>query len=257
MGNRGFTKHYTLYNKLVLQRSLAGIFGLKLVLYLFSCYTLNKTNREQKVKELTRKQQDIFEFLLQNHMNYSYPPTLDEVCEALGLNSRGSLHKHIKALIEAGLVEAPERKQKGIRLTDKEKQQRQPENDFIGTPFVGFIADGQPIEAIEDISYINIPEQIKTENSCYILQIKGDSMIEEGIFDGDWVVIEQRSNARNGEIVVALIDKSEATLKFIEQYPHEVLLIPENSNMSAMKYKPDQVEIQGVLVGQMRSYINK
>jgi phage repressor protein C with HTH and peptisase S24 domain len=69
-------------------------------------------------------------------------------------------------------------------------------------------------------SYINIPEQIKTDQTCYILQVKGDSMIEEGIFDGDWVIIEQRSYARNGEIVVALIEKSEATLKFIEQYPH-------------------------------------
>jgi repressor LexA len=75
--------------------------------------------------------------------------------------------------------------------------------------------------------------------------------------NGDWVIIEQRSYARNGEIVVALIEKSEATLKFIEQYPHETLLIPANSNMSVMKYRPEQVEIQGVLVGQMRSYINK
>jgi len=101
-----------------------------------------------------------------------------------------------------------------------------------------------------------IPEQLKTENSCYVLKVKGDSMQEEGIFDGDWVIIEQRSHARNGEIVVALVDKNEATLKFIEQYPHETLLIPANSTMQAMHYKPEQVEIQGVLVGQMRSYTN-
>lgn len=208
------------------------------------------------MNELTRKQQDIFEYLLNNDKQFAYPPTLEEVCTALGLNSRGSLHKHIKALIEAGLVEASDRKQKGIRLTEKAKQQVPQENELTGTPFVGYIAAGQPIEAIEQVSYINIPDQIKTENSCYILQVKGDSMIEEGIFDGDWVIIEQRSSARNGEIVVALIDKAEATLKFIEQYPHEVLLIPANSNMSAMKFKPEQVEIQGVLVGQMRSYIH-
>lgn len=206
---------------------------------------------------LTRKQQDIFEFLLNNHKDFAYPPTLDEVCSALGLNSRGSLHKHIKALIEAGLVEASDRKQKGIRLTEQAKQYLQADDETTGTPFVGFIAAGSPIQAIEQISYINIPEQIKTDQTCYILQVKGDSMIEEGIFDGDWVIIEQRSYARNGEIVVALIEKSEATLKFIEQYPHETLLIPANSNMSAMKYRPEQVEIQGVLVGQMRSYINK
>ena len=207
------------------------------------------------MKELTRKQQDVFEFLLTNQKNFAYPPTLDEVCLALGLNSRGSLHKHIKALTEAGLVEASDRKQKGIRLTDKAQQFAQSVDETIGTPFVGYIAAGKPIEAVEQISYILIPEQIKTEKSCYILQVKGDSMIEEGIFDGDWVIIEQRSVARNGEIVVALIDKAEATLKFIEQYPHETLLIPANSNMSAMKFKPEQVEIQGVLVGQMRSYI--
>lgn len=211
---------------------------------------------ESELKELTRKQQDIFEYLINNYANFSYPPTLDEVCVELGLNSRGSLHKHIKALIEAGLIEALDRKQTGIRLTEKAKQYMQSDDESMGTPFVGFIAAGKPIEAIEQVSYINIPDQIKTEKSCYILQIKGESMIEEGIFDGDWVIIEQRSSARNGEIVVALIDKSEATLKFIEQYPHETLLIPANSNMSAMKYKPEQVEIQGVLVGQMRSYIN-
>ena len=205
---------------------------------------------------LTRKQQDIFEFLLNNHKDFPYPPTLDEVCSALGLHSRGSLHQHIKALIEAGLVESSDRKQKGIRLTEQAKQYLQASDESAGTPFVGFIAAGRPIEAIEQISYINIPEQIKTDKTCYILQVKGDSMIEEGIFDGDWVIIEQRSCARNGEIVVALIEKSEATLKFIEQYPHETLLIPANSNMSAMKYRPEQVEIQGVLVGQMRSYIN-
>lgn len=206
------------------------------------------------MKELTRKQQDIFDFLLSNQKNFAYPPTLDEVCAALGLNSRGSLHKHIKALIAAGLVEASDRKQKGIRLTEKAKQFMQFSDDAVGTPFVGYIAAGRPIEAIENISYMLVPEQIKTQNTCYILQVKGDSMIEEGIFDGDWVVIEQRSSARNGEIVVALIDKAEATLKFIEQYPHEILLIPANSNMSAMKFRPEQVEIQGVLVGQMRSY---
>jgi repressor LexA len=213
--------------------------------------------KENRVKELTRKQQDIFEYLLNNYKDFAYPPTLDEVCVALGLNSRGSLHKHIKALTEAGLVEASDRKQKGVRLTAKAKQYIPPDTESTGTPFVGYIAAGSPIEAIEQISYINIPEQIKTDQTCYILQIKGDSMIEEGIFDGDWVIIEQRSTARNGEIVVALIEKAEATLKFIEQYPHETLLIPANSNMSAMKYRPEQVEIQGVLVGQMRSYINK
>lgn len=205
---------------------------------------------------LTRKQKEILDFLLDNQGSFQHPPTLDELCAAMGLKSRGSMHHQIKALIDAQLIEAPERKQRGIRLTDLARSLNSPMEKAGALPFVGVIAAGRPIEAIENLSYMTIPEQIKTENPCYVLKVKGDSMCEEGIFDGDWVIIEQRSHARNGEIVVALIDKSEATLKFIEQYPHETLLIPANSKMEAMRYKPHQVEIQGVLVGQMRSYIH-
>lgn len=209
---------------------------------------------------LTRKQQEILEFLINNKDDFIQPPTLNELCAAIGLKSRGSLHKHIQGLIKAGLVEAPNRKQRGVRLTPLsllnnstgEIPKQVDEDD--GTPFVGTIAAGSPIEAVENKSYMHIPNEIKTEGSCYILQVKGDSMIDEGILNGDWVIIEQRSYANNGEIVVALVDKTEATLKHIEQYPHETVLIPANRNMKAMHFQPQQVEIQGVLVGQMRSY---
>ena len=99
-----------------------------------------------------------------------------------------------------------------------------------------------------------IPDALKTNKPCYVLQVKGESMIEAGIFDGDWVVIEQRDYACNGEIVVALIEDSEATLKYIEQSAEQVLLLSANANMSAQSYHPEQDAIQGVLVGQMRSY---
>jgi repressor LexA len=205
---------------------------------------------------LTRKQQEIFDFLIQNQDSFRHPPTLEELCAGIGVKSRGSLHAHVKALIDANLIEAPERKQRGIRLTEYAKQLIGGSGNEGSLPFVGTIAAGRPIEAVETISYMAIPDQLKTQKPCYVLKIKGDSMIEQGIFDGDWVIIEQRSHARNGEIVVALINKAEATLKFIEQYPHETLLIPANAKMEAMRYKPEQVEIQGVLVGQMRSYSN-
>jgi len=208
------------------------------------------------LNSLTRKQQEVFDFLLQNQEQFPHPPTLEELCMAIGLKSRGSLHNHIKALIKANLIEAPGRKQRGIRLTEHAKAMINHSDDQNALPFVGFIAAGRPIEAIENITYMAIPEQLKTQKPCYVLKVKGDSMIEQGIYDGDWVIIEQRSHARNGEIVVALINKAEATLKFIEQYPHEILLIPANSKMEAMRYHPEQVEIQGVLVGQMRSYTN-
>lgn len=212
-------------------------------------------------KHLTRKQQEVLDFLISNQELLPHAPTLNELCLAMGLKSRGSLHKHIQGLINAGYVEAPNRKQRGVRLTEAHlltikniEATASKSLDLSGTPFVGSIAAGQPIEAIENTRYMNIPSEIKTDNPCYILQIKGDSMIEIGIFDGDWVIIEQRSHARNGEIVVALIDKTDATLKYIEQYPHETVLIPANKSMKAMHFQPQQVEIQGVLVGQMRSY---
>jgi len=200
---------------------------------------------------LTRKQQEVYAFLLNNQNRFNHPPTLAELCLAMDLKSRGSLHKHIQGLVKAELVEPLNRKQRGVRLKKQGVTEELRENAL---PIVGAIAAGQPIEAIENISYMSVPEQLKTDKPCYILKIKGDSMIDAGIFDGDWVIIEQRSNARNGEIVVALVDKTEATLKTIEQYPHETVLIPANKDMQPMRFQPRQVEIQGVLIGQMRSY---
>ena len=206
---------------------------------------------------LTKKQQHVLDFLITNHSDFTRPPTLDELCFAMGLKSRGSLHKHIQGLINAGLVEPQNRKQRGVRLTSKALSNNQIDGlstENTGTPYVGSIAAGIPIHAVVNISYMDIPDEIKTDKPCYILQVKGDSMIDDGIFDGDWVIIEQCTHARNGDCVVALIDKSEATLKYIEQYPHQTILIPANKQMKAMHFQPQQIEIQGVLVGQMRSY---
>jgi len=210
----------------------------------------------QDIYNLTRKQREVLDFLIENQDRFPQPPTLDELCFAMGLKSRGSLHKHIQELINTGFIEAPNRKQRGVRLTTQtlSTQSSTAEPEQHGIPFVGAIAAGTPIEALENICYMHVPDEIKTDKPCYILQVKGDSMIDDGIFDGDWVIIEQQSYARNGACVVALIDKSDATLKYIEQYPHETVLIPANKNMRPMHFQPHQVEIQGVLVGQMRSY---
>ncbi|MDO9105649.1 MAG: transcriptional repressor LexA [Methylovulum sp.] len=202
---------------------------------------------------LSRRQREIFDFLRSNDGNFAYPPTLDELCAAMGMASRGSLYKHIMALIAAGLVEPfAGNKQGGVRLTALAQQDGPDLGQVL--PFVGSIAAGRPIEALETIRYMAVPDALKSDKPCYVLQVKGDSMIEAGIYDGDWVVIEQCSYARNGEIVVALIDNAEATLKYIEQTPDQVLLLPANASMTALSYRPEQVEIQGILIGQMRSY---
>ena len=197
---------------------------------------------------ITRRQQEIYDFLVENLDDFSHPPTLDELCMALGLSSKGSLHKQIQALIDAGLVEPMNNLRRGIRLAEN------PDQDEDSLPMLGYIAAGQPIEAINHQETIQVPESLRTNKPCYVLQIKGDSMIDEGIFDGDYIVVEKRSQAKNGDIVVALIDKSEATLKRIEQKPGRVSLHPANANYKPMHYKPDQVDIQGVLIGQMRRY---
>ncbi|MES9858049.1 MAG: transcriptional repressor LexA [Sedimenticola sp.] len=200
------------------------------------------------ITPLTRRQQEIYEFLLDHLNEFPHPPTLDELCIALGLSSKGSLHKQIQALIDAGLVAPTNNLRRGIHLVEP------PTDEQEGLPFFGYIAAGQPIEAIQQQEMVDVPASLHSKGPCYVLQVKGDSMIEEGILDGDQIVIEQRDQARNGEIVVALIEGSDATLKRIEQKPGIVILHPANSAMKPMKFAPDQVQIQGVLVGQMRSY---
>lgn len=197
---------------------------------------------------LTRRQREIYAYLREQAEHFDHPPSLDALCQALGLKSRGSLHKQISALVAAGLVEPLDHKHRGIRLS---RPEREP-GDAL--PLLGTIAAGHPIEAIEDPELIDVPPQLRTRGHCYVLRVRGDSMIDEGIFDGDWVIIEQRDCAKNGEIVVALIDEAEATLKRIEQHPGRVVLHPANPRLKPMVYEPQRVRIQGVVVGQMRRY---
>ncbi len=196
---------------------------------------------------LTRRQQEVLDFLRDNADSFEHPPTLDELCRMLGLASRGSLHKHIQALVEAGSVEPLDGHHCGIRLVPEEAGDR-------GVPFFGKIAAGRPIEALPQPEYMEIPPLLRTERPCYVLQVEGDSMIDVGILDGDYVIIEHRNHARNGEVVVALIHGEEATLKRIVQKPGKVVLYAESREMDPIEVRPDEIEIQGVLIGQMRSY---
>ncbi len=199
------------------------------------------------VASLTRRQRAIYEFLLVEQSRWADPPTLDELCAALGLSSRGSLHKHIGALVDAGLVEPLQGKHRGLRLA--------PAGSATGpVPFLGKIAAGRPLQAFETPESIEVPAFLRGAEPCFVLEAKGDSMMEAGILDGDLLVISQRSHARNQEIVVALVDGTETTLKRIEQRPGRVTLHPENPDFEPLTYHPDRVQIQGVLVGQMRSY---
>jgi repressor LexA len=201
-------------------------------------------------EKLTRRQRAVLDYLIEQAALNVEAPTLDELCDALGLRSRGSMHKHVMALIDAGFVEPMGRKQRGVRLTEDLES-----FDDGQLPLLGAIAAGRPIEAIRGQERIDVPQSLRSGRPCYVLKVRGDSMIEDGILDGDFVVIEQRGDAQNGDIVVALIDEEEATLKRILQRPTEVVLCPANSDMEAMHFAPARVRIQGVVVGQMRQYI--
>jgi repressor LexA len=196
---------------------------------------------------LTPRQQQILDVLRESAGQFEHPPTLEKLCGLLGLRSRGSLHKHVQALIRAGFVEPMAGQHRGIRLSAAAPIDE-------GLPLLGKIAAGRPIEALPQPEQIQVPPHLRTDKPCYVLQVVGDSMREAGILDGDYVVIEQRDHARNGEIVVALVRGEEVTLKRILQEPGRTVLCPENSDMEAMQFHPDEVQIQGVLVGQMRSY---
>jgi len=196
---------------------------------------------------LTRRQREIYEYL-QAHANEA-PPTLDELARGLGMTSRGSLHRHIQALVDAGLVEPMQGKKRGVRLAE----QPEPDNDDE-LPLMGRIAAGRPIQALASPEGFEVPPQLRRDRTCYVLQVEGDSMVEDGIFDGDWVVVEERDTADNGEMVVALIDGEEATLKRLEKRGDRVVLHPANAAYEPQVYRPEQVTIQGVVVSQMRRY---
>jgi repressor LexA len=195
---------------------------------------------------LTRRQHELLDYLRRRSAEQRLPPSLTEICRDLGLASRGSLHKQVVALVKAGLVEPMHGKQRGVRLM-------QPANDSA-IALLGLIAAGRPIEALTRDETIEIPSWLRAEGDCYALRVRGDSMREAGILDGDIVVVAARDTARRGEMVVALIDGQEVTLKRIEPRPDEVVLHAENPAYPAQHYAPERVRIQGVVIAQLRRY---
>jgi len=213
------------------------------------------------MEALTPHQRRVLE-ALQRFAAEGHAPSLDELTQTLGLRSRGSLHKHIRALEAAGYVKPARGRHRGIRLADGLEASFPAEDEAAATgswapdtlPLLGRIAAGQPIEALAHPEPVEVPQALRGQGECYVLEVKGDSMQNAGILDGDWVVIESRSHASNGDVVVALINGEEATLKRIEQTPNGVLLHAENPAYPPLHLALDQLQIQGVLVGQMRRY---
>ena len=197
---------------------------------------------------LTLLEKRILNFIRAFIQQHGHSPTLVEIGNAMEIRSKGTVHRYIQALKQKGVLEQTERGWRGIRLADN------PQPQSTTLRLVGRIAAGHPIEAIEDQEEINLHSMFVGDNR-YALQVKGESMIGAGILDGDIVVIESRDSAQYGDIVVALIDEQEATLKRYRRYADgRIELAPENPDMKPMVYDADRVRIQGILIGQLRSY---
>ncbi|MEB4593435.1 transcriptional repressor LexA [Candidatus Thiothrix sp. Deng01] len=200
---------------------------------------------------LTRRQQQIWDIIQNLYARNGYAPTLDEIAVASGINTRSTVHQHVQALIREGRLQ-PAAGKRAYRMPESAAA-RHPQL-ALGLPLAGRIAAGKPIEAIAGKDEIN-PSDMFSGNGRYALEVRGDSMINIGVMDGDFVVIQQQDSARNGDIVVALVDREEATLKRIYRLPDgRIELRPENSAMQPMVYPAESVQVQGKMVGLFRSY---
>ena len=208
---------------------------------------------------LTFQQEKLLKFITDYQKKNNVTPSFDEMKEGLDLKSKSGIHRIVSALEERGYIKKLNNRAraieiiKNVNLIDTESGKNK--NNIISIPILGKIAAGLPIEAIcDNTNYIELPETLLKKGEYFILNVEGDSMIEAGIFDGDQVVIRKANDANNGEIVVALIDNNEATLKRIFKRGQQVALQPENSNYKTVIYGPDRIQIQGVLKHLIRSY---
>ncbi len=201
---------------------------------------------------LYRRQRQIVDFIQQYIQANSTAPTLRQIADAIGVSSLATVHEHLASLQYKGIIKRKPGKNRSIELVDKTL-------DFtaeraIEVPILGYIAAGKPIEPHTDPNAkITIgPAFVSSKKRVYVLQVRGESMIEEQIRDGDYVVIEETNDAKNGQIVVALLDNGMATLKRFFKEATRIRLEPANANMAPIFVK--NVTIQGKVVGLIRKY---
>ena len=198
---------------------------------------------------LTRRQREIYDVIHRFVADNGYSPSLEEIGEAFGLSSVATVHKHVAHLVEKGMLKKAWNRSRSVEPVDEA-----PPGAFA-LPLAGVVAAGAPIEAIEDHETIEVPpDLVPPRTSSFVLRVRGESMIDEQIRDGDFVVVESRNEARNGETVVALIRGEEATLKRFYRRGGRVRLEPANVTMRPIEVPAEDVEIRGVVRGLLRRY---
>lgn len=184
------------------------------------------------MKELTVKQTEVLNFIKKYQAMHGYPPAIREICEGLGLSSPATVHAHIKNLETAGVIKTSNNKFRTIEIL-VENEYIEKDEDVIKVPLLGKITAGSPIEAIEQPNeFFNIPASlVPRKETIFALHVSGESMINKGIFDGDYVIVQKQKIARNGDVVVAMTMDNEVTLKTFYKEKDHIRLQPENDTM--------------------------
>lgn len=200
--------------------------------------------------KITQKQQEILDFIKSEILSKGYPPAVRDICEAVNLKSTSSVHSHLESLEKNGYIRRDPTKPRAIEIMDEDFYMLR--HEMINVPLVGTVAAGQPILAAENIeSYFPIPSEYVPNADTFMLRVKGDSMVNAGIFNGDQIMVQQQSTASNGDIVVALIDE-EATVKTFYKEEGHYRLQPENDTMKPIIV--DEVTILGKVFGVFRLF---
>jgi len=200
---------------------------------------------------LTPRQLDVIVAIRNFRHLHGYSPTMQELADQLG-TSKVTIFEHVNALEKKRVLRRDRHKARSLEITASELLPDEERSTKL--PLLGSIAAGSPIEAIETREEIDLEQLFQTRNGVYVLKVRGDSMIEDHLCDGDYVIIERRENARNGEQVVALLDTGEATLKRFYKEGGKIRLQPANSTMAPRIVDADRCKIQGVVIGVLRSY---
>jgi repressor LexA len=200
---------------------------------------------------LTDRQQDTYDFIVHYFEEHQRAPLLSEVAHGIGLSSQGSVHNYIQALVNEGLIERAVGRARGLRLVE---QHNEPERLSVILPLLGKVAAGRLIEAVPDESEIDLGEMF-SGSGRFVLKVNGDSMIDKAIMSGDYVVLQEQRTANHGDIVLALVDFHDATLKtLLINNDGTVTLQPANPDYEPVTLPAERVMIQGVVVGQLRTY---
>jgi repressor LexA len=201
-------------------------------------------------KPLTKKQKEILDFVTEFTDENGYAPSFEEIAHRFGYTSLATVHEHLENLRAKGYIRKGYNESRSIEVVPTEMRLT-----AVPVPLMGTVAAGAPIEAIAEQETVAVPEDMLGRGEHYVLRVNGDSMIEEQIRDGDYLVVKQRETAENGEMVVALVDQESATVKkFYREGDGRVRLQPANAAMEPMYFGADRVMVQGIVVGVIRRY---